>query len=71
MIDRELSNNVRDYVKFLKEDLQEMFNLSEVEALKYIHESKFKKLIDKFPEQVLHYETDYWAEVIYCENKQN
>ncbi len=69
MMGQGLSTSVKDYINFLKEDLEEMFNLSEIEATKYIQESKFRKLVGEFPDQVLHYETDYWAEIIYNENK--
>jgi hypothetical protein len=52
---------------YVKEDLMELYKLSENEAEKCIIKSKFSQVIKKFPEQVLHYETDYWADKIYDE----
>lgn len=46
-----------------------MYNLSETLAAKFIKKSNFNQVIKNTPDFVMHYNTEYWAEKIYKDQK--
>jgi hypothetical protein len=62
---RELRTEIYRYINYVIYDLINEYGMEEDEAEKILKQSGFLKLIEDFPNQVLHYNTEYWAEQLY------
>lgn len=62
---KERQKEINEFINIVKEDLMEIYNLSEEVALSLINDFKLRELIDKHGELVAHYPTQELAKMAY------
>lgn len=69
--DNQVKAFIHEYIEDVAGDLQEMYDLSEREAQNFLNGSAFLSALERDPEFVVNYDTEYWAERIYTTRKKN
>lgn len=55
----------QEYIEDVVQDLQEIYNVDQVEASKLLKGSAFLTTMERDPDYVVDHDTEYWAERLY------
>lgn len=60
---------LKEYIEDIVQDLQEIYHVNQIEAHKIVRGSSFLATMERDPEYVINYDTEYWAEKLYTRRR--
>lgn len=60
---------IKEFIEDVVQDLQEMYDVNQMEAHRILRGSAFLTTMERDPEYVINYDTEYWAERLYTRSK--